>query len=197
MEKDCNRWGSYQHFEKVLRKKQNLQKIAADVIDMTDDEIMSIDSQPRWIREHLIRYRDRNNGGGLLPDEIAAEMVKQTSVDIGVVLYETYIYVGQDTLVGKMSMELKHGDHILIINSDKYQIKINHDVETLREEDIDLILDNSNVLGDMSLYEFRATVSKYLEEKYFNVDKCDMGEPDVSDPYSMTNIFANGVRIDR
>lgn len=159
------------YFSKI-KKKPAVQHVINHINDYTDDEILALTGNqfPKWIREELVKYKNRN---GQTSEQRAHDIAAMMPThNITEQYYPAYRYTGNNTYVtsGKDTFQtpLENNELILVLTKDDKgcTIKLGYDVCKISFLKYASIILESDFIGEKTINEYNSNVSEYLNNKY-------------------------------
>lgn len=152
-----------------MNKKKAVQEVMDNIEDYSVDDINNLRGNqfPKWIREELVKYKER---GGIdiyaIAEHMASLMPKNEVVEEE---YEVYQYVGNDDLeIGdRLKLTLSAGDYIMRLKDDFYKVN-NYGVKKGISESQKKYPPNSeyfDYIGKMPINMYLAKVKELIEHR--------------------------------
>lgn len=151
-------------FEK-MKKKPALQAILDNFDNYTVDDLKNLVGQPLWIRESLVRRKERG-GRALTPDELADMMTTPAALPPGEFTFLQWTsgdgWIGRNA--ARFWFEIRPNDLILILNPN--EIVVGHSHIKIDHQSYQVILQNSQRLGVATLSVFKRLYAIALTKKH-------------------------------
>jgi hypothetical protein len=182
--------GTVEHMLKVAEKKKPLNDILVSILELTDEDIDAIVTQPSWIRKCLKSHREN-----LIRD---SRMASMNIPDVAIEQHEEYPVMQfkgtSDYVIDNgwessacLGLTVEPNDLLMILGMGK--IKVNSTVVNASPSEQKFLLKKSESLDNMSITAYNKHLQNVLERKYGGSSQEDGRDTDYG--------WTSAIRIDK